>query len=73
MSPRDFAPRRHSCRHGKIRPAAAAGADPRQRAADGGTLALVKAGDEVGVGKRLIHLHLSDEEPARRRVAWTHV
>jgi dihydroxy-acid dehydratase len=39
----------------------------------GGPLALVKTGDEieVDVDKRLIHLHVSDEELARRKAAWT--
>jgi dihydroxy-acid dehydratase len=39
----------------------------------GGPLALVKTGDEieVDVAKRSIHLHVSDEELARRRAAWT--
>jgi dihydroxy-acid dehydratase len=39
----------------------------------GGPLALVKTGDEieVDVEKRCIHLHVSDEELARRRAAWT--
>jgi dihydroxy-acid dehydratase len=39
----------------------------------GGPLALVKTGDEieVNVDKRSIHLHVSDEELARRRAAWT--
>jgi dihydroxy-acid dehydratase len=38
----------------------------------GGPLALVKTGDEieVDVHKRTIHLHVSDEELARRRAAW---
>ena len=38
----------------------------------GGPLALVKTGDEieVDVSKRLLHLHVSDEELARRRAAW---
>jgi dihydroxy-acid dehydratase len=38
----------------------------------GGPLALVKTGDEIeiDVDKRLIHLHVSDEELARRRAAW---
>ena len=38
----------------------------------GGPLALVKTGDEieVDVSKRLLHLHISDEEMARRRAAW---
>ena len=38
----------------------------------GGPLALVKTGDEieVDVSKRLLHLHVSDEEMARRRAAW---
>jgi dihydroxy-acid dehydratase len=39
----------------------------------GGPLALVKTGDEIeiDVAKRRIHLHVSDEELARRRAAWT--
>jgi dihydroxy-acid dehydratase len=39
----------------------------------GGNLALVKNGDliTVDVPKRSIHLHVSDEELARRRAAWT--
>ncbi|MCB1547564.1 MAG: dihydroxy-acid dehydratase [Hyphomicrobiaceae bacterium] len=39
----------------------------------GGPLALVRTGDEieVDVAKRLIHLHVSDEELARRRAEWT--
>jgi dihydroxy-acid dehydratase len=38
----------------------------------GGPLALVKTGDEieVDVAKRLIHLHVSDQELARRKAAW---
>ena len=38
----------------------------------GGTLALVRTGDliEVDVEARTIHLHVSDEELARRREAW---
>ena len=38
----------------------------------GGPLALVQTGDEieVDVAKRLLHLHVSDEELARRRAAW---
>ncbi len=38
----------------------------------GGTLALVKGGDEIelDVEKRLLHLHVSDEELAQRRAAW---
>jgi dihydroxy-acid dehydratase len=38
----------------------------------GGPLALVKTGDEIeiDVDKRLIHLHISDEEFARRKAAW---
>jgi len=38
----------------------------------GGPLALVQTGDEieVDVGKRLLHLHVSDEELERRRAAW---
>jgi len=39
----------------------------------GGPLALVNTGDEIeiDVDKRLIHLHVSDAEMARRRAAWT--
>jgi dihydroxy-acid dehydratase len=39
----------------------------------GGNLALVKTGDSitVDVPNRSIHLHVSDEELARRRAAWT--
>ena len=39
----------------------------------GGPLAFVETGDEieVDVDKRRIHLHVSDEELARRRAAWT--
>ncbi len=39
----------------------------------GGPLALVQTGDEieVDVAGRRIHLHVSDEELARRRAAWT--
>jgi len=39
----------------------------------GGTLALVQNGDmiELDVEKRLLHLHVSDEELAKRRAAWT--
>ncbi len=42
-------------------------------AAAGGPLALVKNGDviELDVARRLIHLHVSDDELARRRAAWT--
>jgi dihydroxy-acid dehydratase len=38
----------------------------------GGPLALVQTGDEieVDVGKRSIHLHVGEEELARRRAAW---
>jgi dihydroxy-acid dehydratase len=38
----------------------------------GGPLALVKTGDEieVDVAKRLLHLHVSNEEMGRRRAAW---
>ncbi len=41
-------------------------------AAAGGPLALVKNGDliELDVAKRKLHLHVSDEELARRRKAW---
>jgi dihydroxy-acid dehydratase len=39
----------------------------------GGPLALVQTGDEIeiDVARRRIHLHVSDEELARRRAAWT--
>jgi dihydroxy-acid dehydratase len=39
----------------------------------GGPLALVQTGDEIeiDVERRLIHLHVSDEELARRKAAWT--
>jgi dihydroxy-acid dehydratase len=39
----------------------------------GGPLALVQTGDEIeiDVAARKIHLHVSDEELARRRAAWT--
>jgi dihydroxy-acid dehydratase len=39
----------------------------------GGPLALVKTGDEIeiDVDARRIHLHVSDDELARRRAAWT--
>ncbi len=39
----------------------------------GGTLALVQNGDmiELDVEKRLLHLHVSDEELAQRKSAWT--
>jgi dihydroxy-acid dehydratase len=39
----------------------------------GGPLAFVKTGDEieVDVSGRRIHLHVSDEELARRKAAWT--
>jgi dihydroxy-acid dehydratase len=39
----------------------------------GGPLALVKTGDEIeiDVAARRIHLHVSDEELARRKAAWT--
>ncbi|MEM9355633.1 MAG: L-arabinonate dehydratase [Pseudomonadota bacterium] len=39
----------------------------------GGPLALVKTGDEieVSVKNRTIHLHISDEEMASRKAAWT--
>src|SRR5512132_3146710 len=42
-------------------------------AAAGGPLALVKNGDliELDVPQRKLHLHVSDEELARRRAAWT--
>src|SRR6185503_13616063 len=38
----------------------------------GGPLALVQTGDEIeiDVDRRLIHLHVSDEELARRKAAW---
>jgi dihydroxy-acid dehydratase len=38
----------------------------------GGPLALVRTGDEieVDVSRRLLHLHVSDEELARRRTEW---
>ncbi len=38
----------------------------------GGTLALVQNGDEIelNVEKRLLHLHVSDEELAKRRANW---
>jgi dihydroxy-acid dehydratase len=38
----------------------------------GGTLALVQNGDEIelDVDRRLLHLHVSDEELAKRRAAW---
>ena len=38
----------------------------------GGPLALVQDGDEIEVDieRRLLHLHVSDEELARRRAAW---
>lgn len=38
----------------------------------GGPLALVQTGDEieVSISKRSIHLHVSDEELARRKAAW---
>lgn len=38
----------------------------------GGTLALVQNGDliELDVEKRLLHLHVSDEELAKRKAAW---
>ena len=39
----------------------------------GGPLAFVETGDqiEIDVEQRLIHLHVSDEELARRKAAWT--
>jgi L-arabonate dehydrase len=42
-------------------------------AAAGGPLALVKNGDliELDVPQRRLHLHVSDEELAKRRAAWT--
>jgi L-arabonate dehydrase len=38
----------------------------------GGTLALVQNGDEIelNVAKRLLHLHVSEEELQQRRAAW---
>lgn len=41
-------------------------------AAEGGPLALVENGDliEVDIPNRTLHLHVSDEELARRRAAW---
>jgi dihydroxy-acid dehydratase len=41
-------------------------------AAAGGPLALVKNGDliELDVAKRKLHLHVSEDELARRRAAW---
>ena len=41
-------------------------------AAIGGTLALVQNGDivELNVPKRLLHLHVTDEELARRQSLW---
>jgi dihydroxy-acid dehydratase len=41
-------------------------------AAVGGTLALVKDGDmiELDVGKRILHLHVSDEELNKRKKDW---
>lgn len=41
-------------------------------AAEGGPLALVQNGDliEVDIPNRTLHLHVSDEELARRRAAW---
>ena len=41
-------------------------------AAVGGTLALVKDGDmiELDVGKRILHLHVSDEELSKRKKEW---
>ena len=38
----------------------------------GGPLAFVRTGDEIEVdaGARRIHLHVADEELARRRAAW---
>ncbi|HEX6168827.1 MAG TPA: IlvD/Edd family dehydratase [Chitinophagaceae bacterium] len=41
-------------------------------AAVGGTLALVKDGDmiELDVGKRILHLHVSDEELNKRKKEW---
>jgi dihydroxy-acid dehydratase len=42
-------------------------------AAAGGPLALVQNGDviELDVAKRRLHLHVSDDELARRRARWT--
>jgi dihydroxy-acid dehydratase len=42
-------------------------------AAAGGPLALVQNGDliELDVPQRKLHLHVSDDELARRREAWT--
>ncbi len=42
-------------------------------AAAGGPLAIVQNGDivELNVPKRLLHLHISDEEMARRLASWT--
>ena len=42
-------------------------------AAAGGSLALVQNGDiiELNVPQRLLHLHVSDDELARRRALWT--
>ena len=42
-------------------------------AAAGGPLALVKNGDmiELNVPKRSLHLHVSDEELARRKSTWS--
>jgi dihydroxy-acid dehydratase len=39
----------------------------------GGPLAFVQTGDEieVDVEKRMIHLHVSDAEMAKRKAAWT--
>ena len=39
----------------------------------GGPLAFVQTGDEIeiDVDKRMIHLHVSDAELARRKAAWT--
>jgi dihydroxy-acid dehydratase len=41
-------------------------------AADGGTLAIVEEGDEItlDVEKRILHLHVSDEEIAARKARW---
>lgn len=41
-------------------------------AAAGGPLALVRSGDliELDVARRRLHLHVSDDELARRRTAW---
>ena len=53
-------------------PTAPASCTSRRRAMSAGPLALVQTGDEIeiDVDKRLIHLHVSDEELARRKAAW---